>query len=40
MMLFVIPEGGTENSTLASYDGCFNDNDLITGSLGDLDLFT
>jgi hypothetical protein len=36
----IIPEGGTENNTLASYDSCFNDNDPITGSLGDLDLFT
>jgi hypothetical protein len=36
----IIPEGGTENNTLASYDSCFNDNDAIIGSLGDLDLFT
>lgn len=36
----VIPEGGTENNTLASYDSCFNDNDEVIGSLGDSDLFT
>ena len=35
----IIPEGGTENNTLASYDSCFNDNDPVTGYLGDLDLF-
>jgi hypothetical protein len=31
----VIPEGGTENNTLASYDSCFNDNtpDRILGDL-------
>jgi hypothetical protein len=23
--MVVIPEGGTENNTLASYDSCFND---------------
>jgi hypothetical protein len=34
----IIPEGGTENNTLASYDSCFNDNDPVTGYLGDLDL--
>lgn len=34
----VIPEGGTENNTLASYDSCFNDNNVPTGELGDLDL--
>jgi Histidine phosphatase superfamily (branch 2) len=38
--LVVIPEGGTENNTLASYDSCFNDNNAVIGSLGDLDLFT
>ena len=32
----IIPEGGTENNTLASYDSCFNDNDSPTGVLGDL----
>jgi Histidine phosphatase superfamily (branch 2) len=36
----IIPEGGTENNTLASYDSCFNDNDDTIGYLGDLDLFT
>ena len=36
----VIPEGGTENNTLASYDSCFNDNDDVIGYLGDDDLFT
>jgi hypothetical protein len=35
-----IPEGGTENNTLASYDSCFNDLDPVMGILGDLDLFT
>jgi hypothetical protein len=34
----VIPEGGTENNTLASYDSCFNDNLAPGGELGDLDL--
>ncbi|KAK0286942.1 hypothetical protein LTR35_004411 [Friedmanniomyces endolithicus] len=33
----IIPEGGTENNTLASYDSCFEDN-LQGGDLGDLDL--
>lgn len=36
----IIPEGGTENNTLASYDSCFNDNVEGIGDLGDLDLFT
>ena len=36
----VIPEGGTENNTLASYDSCTNDNDDTIGYLGDLDLLT
>lgn len=36
----IIPEGGTENNTLASYDSCFNDNDATIGYLGDADLFT
>lgn len=27
----IIPEGGTENNTLASYDSCFNDYDDIIG---------
>jgi hypothetical protein len=35
----VIPEGGTENNTLASYDSCFNDDDPVIGVLGDLDVF-
>jgi hypothetical protein len=34
----VIPEGGTENNTLAAYDSCTNDFDPVTGYLGDLDL--
>ncbi|KAK3678509.1 hypothetical protein LTR78_001806 [Recurvomyces mirabilis] len=33
----IIPEGGTENNTLASYDSCFED-DLQSSDLGDLDL--
>lgn len=36
----VIPGGGTENNTLASYDPCFNDNDDVIGFLGDSDLFS
>ncbi|KAF2490043.1 3-phytase [Lophium mytilinum] len=36
--LVIIPEGGTENNTLASYDSCFNDDNDPTGQLGDLDL--
>lgn len=36
----VIPEGGTENNTLASYDSCFNDFDAVTGYLGDLNLLS
>lgn len=35
----VIPEGGTENNTLASYDSCFNDDEDNIGDLGDLDLY-
>ncbi|KAL9090005.1 MAG: hypothetical protein Q9165_005534 [Trypethelium subeluteriae] len=35
----IIPEGGTENNTLASYDSCFNDNDPEIGYLGDYDLY-
>lgn len=38
--LVIIPEGGTENNTLASYDSCFNDDDAVIGYLGDDDLFT
>lgn len=34
----IIPEGGTENNTLASYDSCFNDDVNPIGELGDLDL--
>jgi hypothetical protein len=34
----IIPEGGTENNTLASYDSCFNDDEAPTGQLGDLDV--
>nr|POF17791.1 sh3 domain-containing protein [Quercus suber] len=34
----IIPEGGTENNTLASYDSCFADDITTIGSLGDLDL--
>ena len=37
--LVIIPEGGTENNTLASYDSCFNDDDDVIGYLGDADLF-
>ncbi|KAK5124996.1 hypothetical protein LTR85_001186 [Meristemomyces frigidus] len=33
----IIPEGGTENNTLAAYDSCFED-DLQSAYLGDLDL--
>ncbi|EMC99773.1 hypothetical protein BAUCODRAFT_145151 [Baudoinia panamericana UAMH 10762] len=33
----IIPEGGTENNTLASYDSCFED-DLQSADLGDQDL--
>lgn len=36
----VIPEGGSENNTLASYDSCFNDYNLPLGYLGDLDLLS
>jgi hypothetical protein len=35
----IIPEGGTENNTLAAYDSCLNDNDPVTRFLGDDDLF-
>ncbi|KAF2766669.1 phosphoglycerate mutase-like protein [Teratosphaeria nubilosa] len=34
----IIPEGGTENNTLASYDSCFEDT-LQSEDLGDVDLF-
>ena len=36
----IIPEGGTENNTLASYDSCENDNIESIGYIGDDDLFT
>lgn len=36
----IIPEGGTENNTLASYDSCFNDDIDSIGYIGDDDLFT
>lgn len=34
----IIPEGGTENNTLASYDSCFADDYAEIGSIGDYDL--
>jgi hypothetical protein len=37
--LVIIPEGGTENNTLASYDSCFNDFIVGIGDLGDQDVF-
>lgn len=37
--VLIIPEGGTENNTLASYDACFNDYTSGIGDLGDLDLY-
>ncbi|CAD0018612.1 unnamed protein product [Aureobasidium pullulans] len=37
--LVIIPEGGTENNTLASYDSCFNDFISGIGDLGDQDVF-
>lgn len=36
----IIPEGGSENNTLASYDSCFNDYNEVPGYLGDMDLYT
>lgn len=36
----VIPEGGTENNTLAAYDSCFNDYVPGIGDLGDSDLYS
>lgn len=36
----IIPEGGTENNTLASYDSCFAADLVPTGDLGDIDLLT
>ncbi|RFU23886.1 4-nitrophenylphosphatase/Acid phosphatase, partial [Scytalidium lignicola] len=38
--VIVIPEGGTENNTLASYDSCANDIVPDIGTIGDMDLFT
>ncbi|KAF2089293.1 histidine phosphatase [Saccharata proteae CBS 121410] len=37
--LLVIPEGGSENNTLASYDSCTNDYVSGIGDLGDSDVF-
>jgi hypothetical protein len=37
--LVVIPEGGSENNTLAAYDSCFNDLISGIGDLGDKDVF-
>ncbi|MCJ1243214.1 hypothetical protein MMC30_000411 [Trapelia coarctata] len=36
----IIPEGGTENNTLASYDSCSNDNVPEIGYIGDDDVYT
>lgn len=36
--LVIIPEGGTENNTLASYDSCFNDVNFTIGYLGDINV--
>ena len=36
----IVPEGGTENNTLASYDSCTNSDDDVIGYLGDLDLLS
>ncbi|KAH8804614.1 histidine phosphatase superfamily [Xylogone sp. PMI_703] len=38
--VIVIPEGGTENNTLASYDSCPNGNIPEIGFIGDADLFS
>jgi hypothetical protein len=35
----IIPEGGTENNTLASYDSCFNDDVDGIGDIGDNDVY-
>ncbi|KAL1624192.1 hypothetical protein SLS54_004122 [Diplodia seriata] len=37
--VLIIPEGGTENNTLASYDSCFNDFEADIGDIGDQDVF-
>jgi len=36
--VLIIPEGGTENNTLASYDSCFADDLPKNGDIGDRDL--
>lgn len=36
----IIPEGGTENNTLAAYDSCANEGEVPGGILGDLDLLS
>lgn len=38
--MVIIPEGGTENNTLASYDSCFQDDLPFNGDIGDRDLIT
>ena len=38
--VLIIPEGGTENNTLASYDSCFNDNLDDIGYIGDDDVYS
>lgn len=38
--LVIIPEGGTENNTLASYDSCSNDNLDAIGYIGDANVYT
>lgn len=38
--VLVIPEGGSENNTLAAYDSCFGDYVYDVGYMGDLDLTT
>lgn len=35
----IIPEGGTENNTLASYDSCYEDDFPFVGYIGDYDMF-
>ena len=35
----IIPEGGTENNTLASYDSCYADDISAIGYIGDSDMF-
>ena len=36
--VLIIPEGGTENDTLASYDACTNDYAVEIGEIGDLNV--